>query len=73
MNYQPSPMNMWDLNPALCYMSTGYNTKAADDQIYEMRSYYPTPRMLDKTFEDVDCSRQRVVQFEESSNNSSFG
>jgi hypothetical protein len=48
-------MNMWDLNPALCYMSTGYNTKAAEDQIYEIRSHYPTPRMLDKTFEDVDC------------------
>ena len=54
MNYQPSPINMWELNPALCYMSTGYNTKAANDQIYDMRSHLPTPRMLDKTFGEVD-------------------
>ena len=54
MNYQPSPMNMWELNPALSFMSTGYNTKAANDQIYEMRSHYPTPRMLENTFGDMN-------------------
>lgn len=74
MNFQPSPMmNMWELNPAMCYMSTGYNTKATNDQEQEMRSSYPTPRILDKNFTEMDQTRKRVVQFEESSHNSSFG
>jgi hypothetical protein len=35
-------------------MSTGYNTKATDDQQYEMRSHYPTPRILENTFGEMD-------------------